>query len=146
MSQGLKPHPHLFGNAGSPRHLVDDKQNQACQDMARDYSLEQAVFDHARYFVIGRGKTAVAMVTSPYERATLARFSKSPASANRFIHDTARQFGLSVRVGHPFDAMYLSPHDDDPTLPIVWWNHSRFDLPYAPLVDPNSQYRDRMER
>lgn len=108
--------------------------------------LDRFVFDHSRTFgKVGGSATAVAVVTAPYLAATLGHFGSAEA-ANARIHEIAVDLGLAVRVGHPADTIYLSNRDNDPTLPIVWWQPSRIQLPFPVISDPNPLYESRMER
>ena len=60
-------------------------------------------------------------------------------------HSAAESLGLRVRVGHPRDTIYLSGEDNDPTVPIVWWNPKDISLPFPQIEDPNPRFADRME-
>lgn len=115
-------------------------------ELARDYDLERAIFDHSRkFYKVGRSQTVVAIVTAPYLAATIGQFG-SAGAANARIHEIALDLRLSVRVGHPADTIYLSNRKNDPTLPVVWWQPSRIQLPFPSISDPNPGYESRMER
>jgi len=111
--------------------------------MERD--SDESIFDHIRTFKrTGNGASPVALVSSPYLRATRGAFG-STAAANARIHEITEALGLRVRIGHPSDTVYLSNNEKDPTLPIVWWNPARFNMPLPLIADPNPAYADRME-
>jgi hypothetical protein len=126
--------------------LVDGRKDSLVAEAKRvERESEGFIFDHVRSFKrTGTGASPVALVSSPYLRAALGAFG-SPPAANARIHEITEALGLRVRIGHPSDTVYLSNNDNDPTLPIVWWNPDRFDLPLPPIADPNPDYADRME-
>jgi hypothetical protein len=104
------------------------------------------LFDHARKFRrIGGTESVVAVVTAPYLRTVVTQFG-SPEKVSARIHEIAQSLGIAVRVGHPADTIYLSNNDNDPTLPIVWWQPGRIALPFPPIADPNSNYVHRMKQ
>lgn len=126
--------------------LIDGRSTALVDEARRlDRGASPSLIDHDRTFRKADGRLPVVVVTSPYLRATLAKFGTADA-ANARIHEIADILGLRVRVGHPADTLYLSNRDNDPTLPIVWWNPKRIDLPFPTVADPNPLYVDRMAR
>ena len=118
-------------------------QREALESLKEEPQLRRALFDHARHFRTRTATTTAVIVTAPYLNATLGYFPDTRA-ANARIHEIASALELCVRVGHPEDTIYLSENDGDPTLPIVWWNPSRFALPLPQIQDPNMSFVSRM--
>jgi hypothetical protein len=107
---------------------------------------DHSIFDHARHYKVkGRkGPAQIAVVvTAPYLNVTLSNFSSE--EAHRQIHETARILGLNVRVADPRDTIYISARLKDPTLPIVWWNPARFEMPLPNIDDPRLNFLDRLK-
>ena len=143
-----------YGLREMPRHgdhvgiagLIDGRSPTLVVQARRlDREETPALIDHDRTFRKPDGTRPVVVVTAPYLRATIAKFGSADA-ANARVHAIAEVLGLRVRVGHPADTIYLSNRDNDPTLPIVWWNPDRIDLPFPIVADPNPRFADRMAR
>ena len=127
--------------------LIDKRNSDLTAKLVRvdRDDLARSLFDHSRKFrKVGGSETVVATVTAPYLKRTLRKFGSAEA-VNARIHEIALDLGLAVRVGHPADTIYLSNRDNYPTLPIVWWQPSRIQLPFPPISDPNPAYADRLE-
>ncbi len=110
----------------------------------REYGLDHALFDHAEKFrAKSRGGSIVAVVTSPY-LWTLSRQFNDLTEANTRIHGIASDCGLAVRVGHLSDVVYVSDVDNNPTVPIVWWNPKRVGIALPKIGDPRPRFADRL--
>lgn len=143
---GLRELPRIGDHTGIAG-LIDGRSTTLVAEARRlDAEATPTLIDHDRTFGLATGsRKPVVAVTAPYLRATLGAFGTAGA-ANARIYEIAEALGLRVRVGHPADTIYLSNNNNDPTLPIVWWNPVRFDLPFPPVTDPNPAYADCMER
>lgn len=126
-------------NVGGLRDILP----QNAGHMALGRQLD-AILDHSKAFTQKGSSKIVVVVSAPYLKAMNSKYG-SPNQANHEIHSAAESLGLRVRVGHPRDTIYLSGEDNDPTVPIVWWNPKDISLPFPQIEDPNPRFADRME-
>lgn len=138
---GLRYYQRGWQSDSALLHLIDGRRDALVEKVNSYSNLGHPVFDHPRFFTKPGSASAVAVVTAPYLGVVLRTFGTT-ATLNAKVHAIAADLGLYVRVGHPADTIYLSPHPDEPTIPIVWWNPDRVSIDIPEIEDPYPRFAE----